>query len=165
MVAFASDLNQYDAFYIGEADGIAAGRGVVLAPVTDDISFQKPNEAAYLPAAGAVAADFAGILAFDEAMQSDENGVPGWAKGRMGRVIRPIRAGGRVYVKVVEAVDHTADTVNLVIVAGTDELYEAGQFAPAALAGTALAGTSIALSNARWVTSAAAGGLAIIELF
>lgn len=162
MLAFASDINMCDALFIGEDDGIAAGLGVKVSELTDAISLQRPNQAVVLPEAGDVKGDFAGIVVYDEAMQSDENGVPGWAKGRVARVVRPVRAGGRVYVKAVEAIE-VGDTVNWVIVAGTDELYAAGEFAPAALAGTATAGTSVALDNARWVTGAAAGEVAMIE--
>ena len=164
MLAFSSDLNNCDALLIAEMLGIAAGKGVKFAAIDDDISLQRPNLAASLPAVADDADDFAGILAFDEHMQSDENGVPGYAKGRVGRFLRPGRAGGRIYVKAVVAIDPATSTVNWVTVAGTDELYEVGEFAPAALAGDATEGTSVVLSNARWVTKAAAGDVAILEL-
>ena len=166
MIAFASDITYEDAIYIGEDDGIAAGKGVIFTPVSDDISLQRPNEAAYLPTTGLTVADFAGILIFDETMQSDENGVPGYAQGRMGRIAKPIRAGARIYVKAVEAIDPATSVVHWVVVAGTDGLYEAGEFAPAALAGSAAAGYSTTLASiAKWVTKAAAGDVAIIEFF
>lgn len=166
MLAFASDLNFCDAYVVGEADGIAAGKGVKVAAITDSISGQIPNQSIELPEAADTAAVFAGIMVYDDSMQSDADGVPGWAQGRMARVLRPGRAGGRVFVKAVEAVNHTSASVNLVIVAGSDGLYEAGEFAPAALAGSAAAGYSVSLSaNARWVSSAAAGSVACIELF
>lgn len=162
MVAFASDNMLKDAVVIGEANGIAAGRGVRLTAVSDDISLQRPNLQALLPAAGSNEAAFAGILLFDEAMQSDENGVPGWADGRMGRIAKNNRAGGRIYVKAVEAVTLT-DTVNWVTIAPVDASYAIGEFSPSALGGTTL-GTSVAISTARWVSEADAGGVAIIEL-
>lgn len=166
MLAFASDLNYCDGLYVGETNGVAAGKGIAVTDVSDDISYQRPNLSINLPADAATKAAFAGIVVFMENMQSDENGVPGWAKGRIAQVARPGRAGARIYVKAVEAVDHTADSVNWVTVAGTDGLYEKGEFAPAALAGTAAAGTSVAIDAtvARWVTSAPAGGVACIEL-
>lgn len=164
MLAFASDVNLCDAVYVGEIDGIAAGCGVVFVDVVDDISLQRPNVAAELPDSATVVADFKGIVVFDEQMQSDSDGVPGWANGRIGRVLRNNRNGGRVYVAAREAVDHTSDTVNLVIVGGTDLLYKAGEFAPTALAGTALAGTSVLIPTAKWVTSVAVGDVAMIEL-
>ena len=162
MVAFASDNMLKDAVVIGEANGIAAGRGVRLTAVSDDISLQRPNLQALLPAAGSNEAAFAGILLFDEAMQSDENGVPGWADGRMGRIAKNNRAGGRIYVKAVEAVTLT-DTVNWVTIAPVDASYAIGEFSPSALGGTTF-GTSVAISTARWVSEADAGGVAIIEL-
>ena len=169
MLAFASDLNNVDAIFIGETLGIAAGKGVMFTPITDvatsDITLQRPNEAAFLPTTGKTVADFAGILCFDETMQSDENGVPGYAEGRVGRIVKKSRAGGRIYVKAVEAVDPATSTVNWVVVAGSDGLYEAGEFAPAALAGSSVPGYSTDLSSvAKWITKAAAGDIAIIEL-
>lgn len=164
MLAFASDVNLCDAVYVGEPDGIAAGCGVVFVDVVNDASLQRPNVAAELPDNATVVADFKGIVVFDEQMQSDSDGVPGWANGRMGRILRNNRNGGRVYVAAREAVDHTTDSVNLVIVAGTDGLYKVGEFAPIALAGTGLAGTSILISTAKWATSAVVGDVAMIEL-
>ena len=170
MLAFASDLNNADAIFIGEENGIAAGKGVEFSPIVDvgssEITLQRPNLAAILPSTGKTVADFGGILAMDETMQSDENGVPGYAQGRVGRIVKPGRAGGRIYVKAVEAVDPATSTVNWVVVAGSDGLYEAGEFAPAALAGSAGAGYSTSLATvAKWITKAAAGDVAIIELF
>jgi len=165
MLAFASDINNCDAIFIGETNGIAAGKGVRLVKGNEGFGFQRPNGVAFLPESDEAATEFGGIVVFDEAMQSDENGIPGWAKGRVARLLRPGRAGGRVYVKAIAAVDVDTATVNWVIKAGTDGKYEAGEFTPAALAGTAAAGYSVALTNAKWVTDAAAGDLAMIELF
>jgi len=164
-LAFASDLNYCDALYIGQADGIAAGIGVKLTAVADDISFQRPNLQALLPGDADANTTFGGILVFDESMQSDENGVPGLAKGRIGRIAKPGRAGARIYVKCPTAVDHTADTVNWVTIAPADASRAKGEFCPAALGGGA-AGTSVDVSGvARWISSAAAGEVAIVELF
>jgi len=163
-LAFASDINNVDAMFVGETNGLAAGRGIKIAPVVDSFSFQAPNGAAFLPEAADVKAAFAGIVVFDESMQSDENGSAGWDKGRVARIVKPGRAGGRVFVKAVAAIDHTSDTVNWVTIAPADASYALGEFAPAALGGGA-AGTSVALDNARWISSAAAGEFAILELF
>jgi hypothetical protein len=164
MLAFASDIALCDSIYIDQANGIAAGRGVKVAAVSDSISLQRPNIAASLPANGAAATDFYGILIFDEQMQSDANGVPGISDGRMGLVLRNARAGGRIYVKCPEAIVVGTSTVNWVTVAGSDGLYEAGQFAPAALAGNSTYGTSVLLPTAAWVQGCSAGGYAIVEL-
>lgn len=163
-IAFASDLNQCDAHIVGETNGLAAGRGIKLTAISDDISLQRPNSAAFLPGDDDTKAAFAGVVVFDEAMQSDENAVNGWAKGRVARIVKPGRAGGRIYVLAKEDIAVT-DTVNWVTIAGTDGLYAKGEFSPDALAGDAEFGTSVALDNARWIAGAAAGGVAILELF
>lgn len=164
-LVFASENYLADSYLIGETQGIAAGLGCVLTyPSTQDIGdLQQPDQYAYLPTSGSTAADLKGVLLFDETMQSDANGNPGYNKGRVGRFLRPARVGGRVYVSAVEAIDPATATVNWVIVGGTDNKYVAGQFAPAALAGTAAAGTSVAISTAKWRMKAAAGGLSFIE--
>jgi hypothetical protein len=166
MLAFASDLNQVDSIFVGEPDGVAAGKGICFTSIDDDNSLQRPNEAVFLPAVGTVLADFKGVVVFDEHCQSDEDGTPGWAKGRQARVLRTGgRAGGRVYVEAVEVIAKT-DAVHLVIVAGTDGLYQPGDFCPEALAGNAEFGTSIDVSTkARWVEGADAGDVALLELF
>lgn len=164
MLAFASDLAQCDALFIGEADGIRAGAGVRLLAANEGLGFQRPALAAYLPEGDEAVAEFGGIIVFDEAMQSDENGVPGWANGRVARVLQPGRAGGRIYVNAKEAVVPGTSTVNWVITPDDAAVYEAGDFAPAALGGGA-AGVSVALTNCKWITAADAGELAMLELF
>lgn len=164
MLAFASDINFCDAVLIGETNGIFAGAGVTLAQNTASVyNLQTPDVSASLPTSGTTASNLAGILVFDENMQSNENGIPGYAQGRIGRVLRLNRVKGRVYVDAVEAVVVGTSTVNLVIAAGSNGLYKAGQFAPAALAGDAAHGYSVAISTAKWVSASAAGGVAMIE--
>ena len=164
MLAFASDINMCDAMFIGEADGIAAGKGVQGIVADEGLGFTRPGLAAYLPDGDEAAAELYGIVVFDEAMQSNEDGVPGWAFGRVARVVRPGRAGGRVYVKAVEAVVPGTSTVNWVITQGSDKKYEVGEFAPGVL-NSGTVGTTVAIANAKWVSAAEAGGVAIIELF
>lgn len=166
-LAFASDYNLVDSALIGTVEGIPAGYGVqlVLNTGTEPGNFQVPNRIAQLPNATALTiADFGGVLVFDEGCQSDGDGVPGWGYQRNGRVLRSIRAGGRIYVKV-NVLDTVAvgNNVFWVISAGTDGKYAAGSFTNAALAGTALAGYSVAITSAKFVTAGAAGGIAMIE--
>jgi hypothetical protein len=165
MLAFASDFNFADSLPVDQAAGIGAGLGVKATAVADGVNSNMPGFAVNLPGQSDDETTFFGIVVFEEAMQSDENGNPGWADGRIARVLRPGRAGGRVWVKAVEAIDHSSDTVNWVLQGGTDLLYKTGEFAPAALAGSAAAGYTHVLANARWVTSAPAGGLACLELY
>ena len=165
MLAFASDSRKIDTILIGETNGIAAGRGVKLTAILPGTAeYQVPSVAAYLPSGSEVLADFGGILIFDEAIQSDENGVPGWANGRAGRILKPYAEGGRIYIKAREAIA-IGDSVNWVIAAPADESYELGEFAPSALGGGA-AGTSVVISTdiARWIKGASADGdVAILE--
>jgi hypothetical protein len=163
MLAFSSDINMTDAVYVAETNGIAAGRGVKVAAVSDSISLQRPNLAASLPTVAAAAGDLAGIVVFDQQMQSNSSGVAGVGRYRMARILRNVRAGGRIYIKCPEAVTVGSSTVNWVTVAGSDALYEVGQFAPAALAGDATHGTSVAITTAAWVQGCSAGGYGIIE--
>ena len=164
MVAFASENNFLDGIVIGETAGIAAGVGCQFTQNTAASSnLQRPDVSALLPTTGLTAAALKGILVFDETMQSDSNGVPGYNKGRFGRFLRTDRIGGRIYVKAVEAVTPGSSTVNWVIVAGSDGKYAAGEFAPAALAGNATVGYSVEITTAKWITAAPAGGLALVE--
>lgn len=153
MLAFASDINNCDAIVIGETAGIRAGAGVRFLAANEGLGFQRPALAAYLPEGDEGATEFGGIIVFDEAMQSDENGVPGWADGRIARVLRPGRMGGRIYVAVKDDIDLSTATVNWVITPDAAAKYEAGDFCPTALGGGS-AGVSVALSNAKWVTDA-----------
>lgn len=165
MLPFASDNDLIDS-YIAAGD-VPAGCGVqLIANAGAATSFQAPPFLAQVPSAHGTLtlADFAGICVFDENMQSNADGAPGWADGRSCRIIRPGRAGGRVFVKAVEDITASTATVNWVVEAGTDGKYAVGEFSPAALAGSAGAGYSVAITTAKFITSAKAGGVAIIEL-
>jgi len=163
-LCFASDNDLVDSYLV--KTGVFAGAGVQLVANAAGLGqFQLPGQLAQLPNDENLAiADFAGVVVFDENMQSDANGVPGWEDGRTCRVVRPGRAGGRIWVKAVVAVDKATASVNWVVKAGTDGLYRAGEFAPAALAGSEAAGYSVAITTAKVISSAAAGGVFAIEL-
>lgn len=128
MLAFASDLNYVDALYIGDANGIAAGKGVKVAAVSDSVSLQRPNQSMHIPTGSETEADFAGVLVFNEAMQSDENGVPGWADNRIGQLAKPTRSGVRIYVNAIEAIA-VGDPVHWII--GATGSYVEGDFSGA----------------------------------
>jgi hypothetical protein len=176
MIAYPADYNNVDSYLINETEGIACGKGVTLIIPTDASAssvshlLQTPNLVAQLPTAATdTLAEFGGILVFDETAQSDANGVPGYNDGRIGRVLRPGRSGGRIFVAVndLDTIVPGTSSVNLVTVAGSDGKYKVGDFAPAALAGTAEAGTSLAITTASWVTPDFANGshkVAMIEL-
>ena len=163
MLAFASDINNCDAIFIGETNGIKAGAGVRFVASNEGLGFQRPGMQAFLPEGDEGATEFGGIVVFDEAMQSDENGVPGWANGRVARIVRPSRGGGRIYVEAKAEITVGSSTVNWVTAAPTDASFEVGDFSPTALGGGA-AGTSVALTNCSWVVGGAIGEMAMLEL-
>lgn len=165
MLPYASDNDLIDSYLT--SGNVPAGCGVQLVANAGALTqYQTPPLLAVVPTAHGTLdiTNFGGICVFDENMQSNADGIPGWSDGRVARILRPGRAGGRIYVRVREAVTAGTSTVNWVVEAGTDGLYAAGEFAPAALAGSAAAGYSVAITTAKWVTSAAAGGIAMIEL-
>lgn len=164
MLPFAGDNDLIDSYVTGS--DVFAGGGVQLVANSGGLAqFQLPGQLAQMPnASNLTIADFGGVVVFDENMQSNANGENGWAEGRVARVLRPGRAGGRIFVKAVEAVDKAAATVNWVTQGGTDGKYAAGEFAPAPLAGSAAAGYSVAITTAKVISSAAAGGVFAIEL-
>lgn len=168
MLMFASDINMCDAVFIGETNGIEAGKGVQFVNADEGLGFQRPAVLAYLPAGTEAAAELAGIVVFDEAMQSqadaDGNPINGWAKGRVARVLRPGRGGGRIYVKAIAEIIVGTSTVNWVIAAGSDGIYEVGEFSPSVL-NSGTVGTTVAIANAKWITNAAAGELAGLEFY
>lgn len=145
MLAFASDPRLVDSYFVNEALGVLAGRGVVASSFDASISLQRPALSIDLPDANTVASDFAGIVVFDEAMQSDENGNPGWEMGRMARVLRPIRVGGRIYVAAKDAIVAT-NPVYLVKAADAGLVFEAGDFTDAPV-DAALTGVGAAVAG------------------
>ena len=165
MLAYASDIDLCDAIFVGETNGVGAGAGIKETVYDNSIDAQTPPVAAYLPTGGESISDFAGVIVFDEGMQCDENGNPGWGLGRVAQRLRAKRVGGRIWVKVKEAVVLGSASVNWVVAAGTTNgvAYVPGDFAPEALGGGA-AGISVAITTAKWRTAAAAGGLALLEL-
>ena len=173
-LAYASDINLCDALYVGDANGIAAGMGVKRVAITDAVSLQTPLDAIYLPgntwsafgvngsAGGETIANFAGIVVFDETMQSDSSGRPGWDTGRMAMVARPQRGGARPYVYCREAMTK-GNNLWWVTIGGTaasGAVYNAGEFADHAPAGGV---TSVEITTAFLVTSGIAGGVAMVE--
>jgi hypothetical protein len=164
-LAFSSDDNLVDAAMVGDTNGVFAGQGVRLDlnVSTEPGNLQSPNVLANQPTGGETEALFGGIVVFDEACQSDSLGNPGWNKGRIARVLRNRRQGGRIWVTAPDAVVVSTSTVNWVTTAGSDGLHPLGSFASTALAGNSTVGYSVAITKASFVTACAAGGYAIIE--
>jgi hypothetical protein len=162
-LAFASDINYTDAIFVGETNGLRAGAGIRLLADSDGLDFQKPSVSAYLPEGDETNAEFGGIVVFDHAMQSDENGLAGWANGRVARILKPSRMGGRIYVNVKDTIVPGTSTVNWVIAVDDAGKYALGDFCPTALGGGS-AGTSVALANCSWVSGATTSGIALLEM-
>lgn len=164
MIPFSNELLNIYSYLV--AGFVFAGAGVQLVANAGAVTqLQLPGQLAQLPnATNLTIADFGGIVVFNENMQSNADGIPGWADGRSARILRPGRSGGPIYLQAVDAVDKATATVNWVISAGTDGKWAAGEFAPAALAGSAGAGYSVAITTAKVISSCAAGGIYAIEL-
>jgi len=176
-LAYASDINFCDALCVGDANGIAAGLGVKRVSISSDdaVSLQTPLDAVFLPgntagaswgvngsAGGETIASFAAVMIFDETMQSDSSGQPGWDTGRMAMVARPERGGARPYVKCVEACTKGNNVYWITVggAAASGAVYAAGQFASYSPGGGV---TAVELTNAFFITSGVAGGVAMIE--
>ena len=151
-----------DSYIVKETNGVGAGLGIRLVAGDEGQGFAWPGLTVKLPEGDENENDFGGVVVFDQAMQSDASGNNGWELGRTCRILRPVRSGGRIYTRVVDAVDPLTDSVYWVIAADTGGTYALGSFVPAALGGGA-AGTTVLLTTARWVTAAAAGDIAGIE--
>lgn len=155
MIAFASEqaVANIDSIFIGGTDGIHAGRGVCYeAQAVAAYNMQTPPVNAILPVAGNTVADFRGILVFDETMQSDASGIPGYNPGRVGRILRKGKSGGRIHVRVMDTIDPSDDIVYMCTVASTDGAYQPGDFTNQ---NTAAGGTFTSLDTvAKWVIPA-----------
>ena len=162
-LAFASDINKCDSIFIGETEGIAAGRGVRMLSGNDGLNFQNPPELAYLPEGDEAVAEFGGIVVFEQTMRSSSTGVNGWNKYDVAKILRP-GVGGRIWVPVKDSIVPGTSTVNWVIIVDQAGKYELGEFCPTALA-TGAAGTSVALTNCKWITRVTTSGLAMMEIF
>ena len=164
-LAFASDINLCDSFPVSDANGVAAGRGVKAAAITDLTNPQALNESILLPVGSETVANFLGVVVFDQTMGSDfTTGAPGWNVGRIANVLKFNRVGGRIWVYAREAVTAGSSTVNWITTPGTvtsGAVYLAGEFSPAVAAGGTAASTAI--TTAKWITSAIAGGVAMLE--
>lgn len=159
----AGEPSAVDSYIVGETLGVGAGIGVRLVAGNDGQNFMWPSLVAKLPEGDETENDFGGVVIFDQAMQTDSSGNNGWAVNKEARVLRNVRAGGRIWVSVVDAVDPLTDSVYWVIAADSAGTYNVGSFVPAALGG-GTAGTTVLISSARWVTASGAGGVAGLEL-
>lgn len=93
----AAETNLIDSIAVGEANGIGVGLGIVAAYI--DPSFPGiNNKAATLPDSNTTAAMFGGIVVRNQTAQTDANGMVFIGADRMADILRPKRAGGRIWV-------------------------------------------------------------------
>lgn len=162
-LAYASDVTLIDAAVVAMPEGsekelLAAGLGVVRA-YSANASRPGMNSTTVSPVSSTTtAATFYGITIRNQQCQTDENGVSGWGDGRLCNVMRADRVGGRVWVKAVNAAT-AGSAAYLVIQDTTSHGFPIGSFA-----GTEITTDSVALTNVKWVTSAAAGELGLVEI-
>ena len=166
MLMYAPEAgDKIDSIFVGETNGVGAGKGVQLVRNAESVTnFQTPNVLAYLPDGDESAAEFGGIVVWQETMQTDSSGNNIYAAGRVARILKPGAVGGPIYVAAKDEVIPGTSTVNWVIAAGSDGKYEVGDFAPGVL-NSGTVGTTVALTNAAWVTAGDVDGIAGIELF
>lgn len=167
-LAYASDVTLIDAAVVAMPSGsekelLAAGLGVVSA-YSANASRPGMNSTTVSPVSSTTtAATFYGITIRNQQCQTDENGVSGWGDGRLCNVMRADRVGGRVWVKAVNAAT-AGSAAFLVIKDDTEHGFPIGSFAGSAITGEPSATDTVALTNVKWVTSAAAGELGLVEI-
>lgn len=104
-LANASDINLVDSMVVGPIDtglGLLAGLGVQLGTTTNT---PRPgiNEEQVIPFASG--GTLIGVTVRNQQMDSNSNGDACWFPGRMANVLRDLRVGGRIWVRLAEATD------------------------------------------------------------
>ena len=129
-LANASDINLVDSRYVGAVgdDGLVAGVGVV-ATVVADVARNGINQYAInYPAAGAVAAALAGIVVRNQQMRSNSHGDPCWFEGDIANIVRPDRAGGRIWLALSNGVSAPGGNAHWIVSNTMDHGKRIGSF-------------------------------------
>lgn len=168
-LTYASDQWLIDSYVVAPAtdgNGIEAGLGFVAAAIPDaDRAGARAGlniKYAGLPAAGATAADFAGITVRNQQMDSNVAGHACWFAGRMCNGIRANRIGGRIWVQLSSGSAAVDAPVFWIISDTTGHGKPIGSFA-----GAALGADTVQLTNAVFKSAAdssTAATIAVIEL-
>lgn len=134
-LANASDMNLVDSYLVGAVgdNGLIAGVGVVSEAIANVVRAGVNQYAATLPAAGAVAASLAGIAVRNEQMSSNAAGNPCWFEGDMCNVLRPVRAGGRIWLALSNGVAAADGSAFWIVSDTTSHGKPIGSFSAAAL--------------------------------
>lgn len=158
-LANASDINLCDGLSVGETNGIGVGLGVTVAALSGAKKAGINDECVKLPTSSATYADFAGILIATDTCRTNEAGRNYIAKEEIGTVLRSKRVGGRVWVKAQEALTK-GQAIYWIVNNATGHSLEIGGFT-----GTAHSSDTVELSGLAVKSSAAAGELALVEIF
>ncbi len=156
-IAFASDSDLIDSYSVGDVgpNGLVAGVAVVATPEIDTVRIGLNAESVILPKSGDTADKIVGIVIRNQQMETNADGEACHFQGRMCNVARAIRAGARIWVRLVEGspapVPGTPAGVSL-------DTATAGQFTAAAASATVIAIPNIVFK------SVADNGLALVEL-
>lgn len=131
--------SQIDGFRNDAGAEVAYGLGVTKSSATDNLGFQlaDPGEI------------FLGVLVHDMAKERTTTGLPSLTMGS-------VLSRGRVWVKV----ENTVAVGDAVLVRTTTAGNGKGSF----LTGSAAAGVTTLIPQARFMSAASAGGLAILDL-
>lgn len=157
-LANASDINLCDAVSVGETAGIGVGLGVAVAAISGAIKPGINSLELKLPTGASTAADFAGILVRTDTGRTDADGENYIGHKEIGTLLRANRVGGRIWIKAIDAL--TAGAPLYWVVADTAKTgKKIGGFV-----GKAVSGDTVELKGIKVLTSAAAGGLALVEL-
>lgn len=138
MLAYPSDFNICDTFIASpdvDPDGLLAGIGVVEAQAIDP---PRPgvNEALVdYPAAGATAADFAGVHIRNQQMGTNSAGHPCHFGGDTLNVLRRERVGGRVWVMLSNGATEWKGTAHWIVSDTTGHGHQIGSFSASAITG------------------------------
>lgn len=158
-----SDYNQIDHLSIDETAGIMVGLGVKRTFDTTATRQGANSDNAKLPTSAAADGDFYGILVRTHAGFSDANGDAYWPNDRSAPVARRGGAVTRVWVRAYGAVTAGNPCYWRKAELVTTNAAPLGALVDGAITGGGNTDT-VVLTKAIFVTSAADGGVALVEL-
>jgi hypothetical protein len=136
-LANAGDINLVDSIFVGAVgdDGLVAGVGVVASVVSDVARAGINQYAANYPAAGATAAALVGIVVRNQQMRSNSAGDPCWFEGDVANIVRPDRAGGRIWLALANGATAPGENAHWIVSDTTDHGKRLGSFSAEEIAG------------------------------
>lgn len=138
MQAHPSDYNLVDSYIAHpdvDPDGLVAGVGVVETVSTDPT---RPGVNQYLanyPAAGATAANFAGVMVRNDQMGTNSAGKPCMFGGELCNVLRKARVGGRIWVMLSNGTSAVDGNLHWIVSDTTGHGHQIGSFSTAEITG------------------------------